>query len=265
MAAAAAAATTATAALSLGGDEGEEQEEDVASGADPEDPAGWEADSDFEEDDDRPLDDEAINELKAEFRNSLVVVLNYSELLAEVLQDKLYINEPVNLLQAWGSDTVLESACNNLIQGAHHIVINGETPVFWYSMSQDQILYQNWLNLLLLRGLGAEAMDFKRLERTFMYSWQCALTDIKESVRHATKSKSEVIKFDMKDWLKWYKSINNHFRRTLGMRAKHSIGYTKSRRSRSLALSIRRLPPKSRRCSSSVGTTSRRTRLGSMP
>jgi hypothetical protein len=42
--------------------------------------------------------------------------------------------------------------------------------------------------------------------------------DIKESIRLATKSESEVIKFDAKDWLKWYKSIVNHFRRTLGMR-----------------------------------------------
>jgi hypothetical protein len=63
-----------------------------------------------------------------------------------------------------------------------------------------------------------EAAGFKRKERTFMCNWQRALTDIKESVRLASKSESEVIKFNVKDWLKWYKSINNHFRRTLGVR-----------------------------------------------
>jgi uncharacterized membrane protein YgcG len=51
-----------------------------------------------------------------------------------------------------------------------------------------------------------------------MYNWQRALTDIKESVRLASKSESEVIKFNAKDWLKWYKSIDNHFRHTLGVR-----------------------------------------------
>jgi hypothetical protein len=44
------------------------------------------------------------------------------------------------------------------------------------------------------------------------------LTDIKEAIRLASKSESEVIKFDAKDWLKWYKSIDNHFRCMLGMR-----------------------------------------------
>jgi hypothetical protein len=91
-------------------------------------------------------------------------------------------------------------------------------PVFRYSMSQDLILYRNWVNLRISRGLGTEVADFKRKERTFMYNWQRALTDIKESVRLASKSESEVIKFNAKDWLKWYKSIDNHFRRTLGVR-----------------------------------------------
>jgi hypothetical protein len=117
----------------------------------------------------------------------------------------LHLNEPVDLLQAWGSDSALEYACNNLIRGAHHM---NPVPVFRYSMSQD----------LISRGLGTEAADFKRKERTFMYNWQRALTDIKESVRLASKSESEVIKFNAKDWLKWYKSIDNHFRRTLGVR-----------------------------------------------
>jgi hypothetical protein len=60
-------------------------------------------------------------------------------------------------------------------------------------------------------------MDFKRLERAFMYNWQCALMDIKASILLAPKSESDMIKFDTKDWLKWYKSINNYFRHTLGM------------------------------------------------
>jgi hypothetical protein len=67
-------------------------------------------------------------------------------------------------------------------------------------------------------GLGAEATDFKRLERAFMYIWQCALKDIKESILFVPKSESDVIKFDAKDWLKWYKLIDNYFRRTLSMR-----------------------------------------------
>jgi hypothetical protein len=121
-----AAAAAAAAALSLGGDE-----EDIEPVVDPEDPAdlddpaGWEADSDFtEEDNDPPLDDEAIEELKAEFRNSLVRVLGYSELSAEVIQDKIGLNEPVDLLQTWDSDAALESACNNLIRGANNYAVD---------------------------------------------------------------------------------------------------------------------------------------------
>jgi hypothetical protein len=41
---------------------------------------------------------------------------------------------------------------------------------------------------------------------------------VHEAVRLASKLESEVIKFNAKDWLKWYKSIDNHFRRTPGMR-----------------------------------------------
>jgi hypothetical protein len=209
------AAAAAAAALGLGGDEEDEgtnaSEAASAAGLDP---AGWEEASELDEDE-PPLDEEAIEELKTEFRSSLVRVFDYPEQAAQVLQDKLYLNEPVDLLQAWGSDSALEYACNNLIRSAHHMV---PVPVFRYSMSQDLILYRNWVNLRMSRGLGTEAADFKRKERTFMYNWQRALTDIKESVRLALKSESEVIKFNAKDWLKWYKSIDNHFRRTLGMR-----------------------------------------------
>jgi hypothetical protein len=214
----AAPAATAAAALGLGGDEEDEEEIPSGAGEDPEDPAGWEADSDFDEEDDPLLDDEAIEELKAEFRNSLISVFSYTELSAEVLQDKLDVSKLVDLIQTWGSDSALELACNNLIRGAHHIVIDGEIPVFRYSMSQDLILYRDWVCLRLSRGLGAEATDFKRLERAFMYNRQCALMDIKESIRLATKSESKVTKFEAKDWMKWYKSIDNHFRCTLGVR-----------------------------------------------
>jgi hypothetical protein len=69
----------------------------------------------------------------------------------------------------------------------------------------------------LSRGLGTEAEFSKRKERAFMYSWQCALKDIKESIKLSAKSESDVLKFDAKDWLKWFTSIDNYFRRTLGV------------------------------------------------
>jgi hypothetical protein len=71
--AAAAAAAAAVLGLGLGGDE--EDEEDVGSVenlGDPDDPAGWEEDLNHEDEDDPPLDDEAIEELKAQFRDSLI-------------------------------------------------------------------------------------------------------------------------------------------------------------------------------------------------
>jgi hypothetical protein len=202
-----AAAAAAAAVLGLGDEEDEGMNASEAASEAGTDPAGWEEVSELDEDE-PPLDEEAIEELKTELRSSLVRVFDYTEHVAQVLQDKLHLNEPVDLLHAWGSDSALEYACNNLIRGAHHMV---PVPVFRYSMSQDLILYRNWVNLRISRGLGTEAADFKRKERTFMYNWQRALTDIKESVRLASKSESEVIKFNAKDWLKWYKSIDNHF------------------------------------------------------
>jgi hypothetical protein len=44
------------------------------------------------------------------------------------------------------------------------------------------------------------------------------LKDIKESIRLSAKSESDVLKFDAKDWMEWFKSIDNFFRCTLGMR-----------------------------------------------
>jgi hypothetical protein len=212
------AAAAAAAVLGLGGDE--EEEEDIESGEDPEDPAenpaGWEEDS-FEEEDDPPLDNEAINEFRAEFRNSLIRVFGYTDASAGVLQDKLDLNEPVDLVQSWRSNSALESACNNLIRGAHHLAIGGVVPVFRHSMSQDLILYQDWVSLRLSRGLKAETMDFKWSELGFMFNWQWALMDIKESIKLTTKSESNCLKFDAKDWYKWFKLIDNYFRHPLGV------------------------------------------------
>jgi hypothetical protein len=56
-----------------------------------------------------------------------------------------------------------------------------------------------------------------RRQRTFMNNWQRALKDIKESIRLSAKSESDILKFNTKDWAKWYKLIDNYFRRTLSM------------------------------------------------
>jgi hypothetical protein len=57
-----------------------------------------------------------------------------------------------------------------------------------------------------------------RKEQTFMHNWQRALKDIKESIKLSAKLESDVLKFDAKDWVKWFKSIDNFFRRTHGVR-----------------------------------------------
>jgi hypothetical protein len=73
----AAAAAAAAAALGLGEDEEDEGTNASEAGSNPEDPAGWEEVSEFDEDD-PPLDEEAIEELKTEFRSSLVRVSSSS-------------------------------------------------------------------------------------------------------------------------------------------------------------------------------------------
>jgi hypothetical protein len=93
MAAAADAAADAAAALGLG----EESEEESIDADDP------------------PMDEEAIEELRFKFQSSLERVFDYTELSAEVIQDKLGLNEPVDLILTWDSDRALKSACNNLI------------------------------------------------------------------------------------------------------------------------------------------------------
>jgi hypothetical protein len=197
MAAAADAAAAAAAAAALGlGEESEEESIDA---------------------DDPPMDEEAIEELRFEFRSSLECVFDYTELSAEVIQDKLSLNELVDLILTWDSDSTLESACNNLIRGARNYAVDDEVPVIRFSMSQDLILYREWVRLRLSRGLGAEAEFFKRKERAFMHNWQRTLKDIKESIRLSAKSESDVLKFDVKDWTKVFKSIDNFFRCRLGM------------------------------------------------
>jgi hypothetical protein len=150
MAAAADDAAAIAAALGLG----EESEEESIDAEDP------------------PIDEEAIAELRTAFRNSLVRVFGYTEVSATVIQDKLGLNEPVNLVLTWDRDSVLESACNNLIRGANTYAVGGEVPVFRFSMSQDLILYREWVRLRLSRGLSAEAEYFMRKEQMFMYNWQ---------------------------------------------------------------------------------------------
>jgi hypothetical protein len=179
---------------------------------------GGESEEESVDEEDPPIDEEAIAELRTEFRNSLVRVFGYTEVSATVIQDKLGLNELVNLVLIWDSNSALESACNNLIQGANHYAVDDEVPVFRFSMSQDLILYQEWVRLRLSRGLGAEAEYFMRRQQSFMYNWQRALKDIKESIRLSAKSESDVLKFEAKDWTKWFKSADNFFRRMLGVR-----------------------------------------------
>jgi hypothetical protein len=50
-----------------------------------------------------------------------------------------------------------------------------------------------------------------------MHNWQQALKDIKESIRLSAKSESDILKFNAKDWAKWFKSIDNFFRHMLGV------------------------------------------------
>jgi hypothetical protein len=85
-------------------------------------------------------------------------------------------------------------------------------------MSQDLILCREWVCLRLSQGLGAEAEFFRRTERAFINNWQRALKDIKESIKLPAKLESDILKFDAKGWLKWFKSLDNFFRRTLGVR-----------------------------------------------
>jgi hypothetical protein len=69
----------------------------------------------------------------------------------------------------------------------------------------------------LSRGISPDAEFFTRRQQAFMYNWQRALKDIKESISLSAKSESDVLKFDAKDWTKWFKSIDNFFRRMLGV------------------------------------------------
>jgi hypothetical protein len=50
-----------------------------------------------------------------------------------------------------------------------------------------------------------------------MLDWCHASKDIEAALRHAS-TEPEVEKFKQKDWLKWYNSIDSHFRQMLGVR-----------------------------------------------
>jgi hypothetical protein len=113
---------------------------------------GEESEEELINEENPPIDEEAIAELRTEFRNSLVRVFGYTEVSAAVIQDKLGLNEPVNLVLIWDSNSALESACNNLIRGVNHYTIDDEVPVFRFSMSQDLIFYREWVRFLQEKG-----------------------------------------------------------------------------------------------------------------
>jgi hypothetical protein len=100
-----------------------------------------------EEDDEDPLDLNAIEGLMEDFRNSLEQVFSYTALSAKVVQDKLSLNEPVDLLQTWDNDDALQLACNNLIRGKNNYAMDDIVPIFRFSLSHDLILYQEWVHL----------------------------------------------------------------------------------------------------------------------
>jgi hypothetical protein len=50
-----------------------------------------------------------------------------------------------------------------------------------------------------------------------MLDWRRKAKDIEAALKNASKE-PEVKKFNQKDWLKWYNSIDSYFRRTLGVR-----------------------------------------------
>jgi hypothetical protein len=49
-----------------------------------------------------------------------------------------------------------------------------------------------------------------------MLDWGRESKDIEAALKHAS-TEPEVEKFNQRDWLKWYNSIDSHFRRTLGV------------------------------------------------
>jgi hypothetical protein len=50
-----------------------------------------------------------------------------------------------------------------------------------------------------------------------MLDWHSESKDIEAALRHAS-TEPEVEKFNQKNWLKWYNSIDSHFRCMLGVR-----------------------------------------------
>jgi hypothetical protein len=121
------------------------------------------------------LDTEVIEGLRADFFSSLERVFGYTGLSAMVVQDKLALNEPVDLVQTWDSDAALESACNNLIRGANNDAVNNVVPVFRFSMAQDLILYREWVCLRLARGLSVEDVKLQMVNWLVVKTERCSI------------------------------------------------------------------------------------------
>jgi hypothetical protein len=198
----------ATAAVAAAADDHEEGVEE-----------GEEPDSEEEGsgDEDAVADPAAIQQLVASFRGSLVTIFGYSAVAAQAIQKHLSLTEPVDLETNWLDDEDLQTACTTLTRNAKDFKVGNVKPVFKLSLATDRILYRDWVRLRLARGLRAGATDFRRSQRQFMLDWRRESKDIRAAIKNAS-AEPEVEKFNQKDWLKWYHSIDSYFRRTLGVR-----------------------------------------------
>ena len=191
----------------------------VAAAAD--DPEGVEEGTDSEEeasgDEGAAVNPAAIQQLVAAFRASLVNIFGYSAVSAQAIQEHLSLTEPVDLETNWLDDEDLRTACTTLTRNAKDFKVGNVKPVFRLSLATDLILYRDWVSLRLARGLRAEATNFRQSQRQFMLDWRRESKDIRAAIKNAS-AEPEVEKFNQKDWLKWYHSIDNYFRRTLGVR-----------------------------------------------
>jgi hypothetical protein len=185
-----------------------------------EDPEGVEEGTDSEEeasgDEGAAVNPAAIQQLVAAFRASLVNIFGYSAVSAQAIQEHLSLTEPVDLETNWLDDEDLRTACTTLTRNAKDFKVGNVKPVFKLSLATDLILYRDWVSLRLARGKGAAAADFRQSQRQFMLDWRRESKDIRAAIKNAS-AEPEVEKFNQKDWLKWYHSIDSYFRRTLGV------------------------------------------------
>jgi hypothetical protein len=144
-------------------------------------------------------------------------IFGYSAVAAQAIQEHLSLTEPVDFVTNWLDDEDLRTACTTLTRNAKDFKVGNVKPVFKLSLATDLILYKDWVSLRLARGLRAEATDFRRSQRQFRLDWHREAKDIEAALKNASKE-LEVEKFNQKDWLKWYNSINSYFRLTLGVR-----------------------------------------------